>query len=67
MKPYPQKAKPIWQPCRQHAPGTSVYAAHGIARVHDEDKNIVLLLLERVKFVKYLFYFIIYTINKLNE
>ena len=47
--------------------GTSVYEAHGIARVHDENKNVLLLLLKTVKFVKYFFDLIIYTINTLNE
>ena len=55
-----------WPP-QQHAPGTSVHAAYGIARVHDENENVVLLLLKIVKFVKYLFDLIIYTINTLNE
>ena len=47
--------------------GTSAQAAYGIARVHYENKNIVLLLLIIVKFVKYFFDSIIYTINTLNE
>ena len=56
----------------QHAPatvphGTSVHAAHSIARVHDENKNIVLLLIKIVKFVKYFFDLIISTFNTLNE
>ena len=44
-----------------------VHAAHGIARVHNENKNIVLLLLKIVKFIKYFFDLIIYTSNTLNE
>ena len=48
-------------------PGTIVHPAHGIARVQAENKNIVLLLLKIVKFVKNLFDLIIYTINTLNE
>ena len=58
------------QQCQQGpntAPGTSVQAAHGIARVHDENKNIVFLLLKIVKFVKYFFDLIIYIINTPNE
>ena len=49
------------------ATGTSVHAALGIARVHDENNIIVLLLLKIGKFVKYFFDLIIYTINTLNE
>ena len=49
-------------------PHHSVHVAHGIARVHDENKNILLLLLKMVKFIKYFFGLIIHTINtRINE
>ena len=46
---------------------STVRAAHGIAHVHDENINIVLLVLKIVKIVKYSYDLIIYSINTRNE